>query len=753
MEDAPKMLSPQGAGSTALQIRQGPDLSAFVVPPASAVAPPEEEAIHFRDLWRIVVKRKWTMILCFLVVVVATMIATFMMTPVFRPVITLKIERDAPKVIEFKDVTPVESQGDRDFYQTQYELLKSRTLVERVIEQLSLGRNSLLKTTVEKPWWSGLLNDRVDDAGQSAATKSNPNESAINGLLGALTVEPVRNSRLVKIYFESPDRRLAADVLNALAQNFINVNLERRYDASAYAKTFLEEKLAQTKAKLEDSERTLVGFQRGQQIINVDERQNIQAQTLNEFNLAATQLERERTKAEAQFNEFNASPTSSPQVLENKAIQTLKEERAKLQAEYQDQSRLYKPAFPKMQQLTASIAELDRMIIEETEAIRRSAEGSYKALVKQEASILARLETSKKHVLDLQDRSIKFNILKREVDTNRQLYEGLLQRLKEVSVAGGVGINNITVVDPAEAPSSPYKPRLRRNVLIAAMLGLLVGVVIVFFLEYLDDTLRMPDEMERLTRLAVLGIVPRVKPQKGGERAPLAMTAHTDMRSAFAESYRSVRTALQFSTREGAPRQLVVTSTSSAEGKTTTAVSLAINLAQTGQVVVLVDADLRNPSLHKQLNVDNSRGLSNFLSSEMPPLAVVHTTSVRNLFVITSGPYPPNPVELLSGPKMMLLLAQLGRRFSHVIVDAPPVMGIADAIVLGNQVGAVLFVVSAGTTRKVHARAALKRLRQSGVEPIGVVMTKVNLRDGMYGYESAYYYYTSANDTLRLPKA
>ena len=309
------------------------------------------------------------------------------------------------------------------------------------------------------------------------------------------------------------------------------------------------------------------------------------------------------------------------------------------------------------------------------------------------------------------------------------------------------------MVDPAEPPNLPYRPRLDINLAIAVVLGLLGGIGLAFFLEYLDDTLRSPEEMERLTRLPVLGVVPRIKTQRGQEGVSLAVSAHSDVRSAFAEAYRSVRTALQFSTSEGAPRQLAVTSTSAGEGKSTTAVSLAIQFAQAGQLVVLIDADLRNASLHKHLAIDNSRGLSNYLSSDAPALAMVRTTSVPNLFVIPSGPLPPNPVELLSGPKMLTLLTLLGERFAHVIVDSPPVLGIADAIVLGNQVGSVLFVVAAGSTRKAHARAALRRLRQAGVQPIGALMSKLDLRDGMYGYESAYYYYKSGSDSPKLAKA
>jgi len=754
MPDNDRLDGPPAAAATAVQVRPGTALSTFVLPPVVA-ATEDDETIHFRDLWRVVVKRKWVAISAFFIVLVTALVATMMAVPIYRAQITLKIEREAPKVIEFKGslVTPEES-GDADFYRTQYELLKSRTLAERVVEQLNLRQQAGPKKDDSKPWWTGLLQrdrDKVDGGELPAQEPTrNPSAATVGMFLGSLSVEPIRNSRLVRVFFDSPDRKLAADALNALAQNFINVNLERRYDASSYAKTFLEEKLAQTKAKLEESERALVEFQRDQQIINVDEKQNVLAQTLTEYNNVAAKAEQERMKAQSLYEEFKTRPESLPQILDNKSVSTLKEQRTKLQVEYQDALRIYKPAFPKMQQLRASIDELDRKINEETQVALQSIEGTYRATVQQEQNLAAKLNDAKKAVLDLQDRSIRYNILKREVDTNRTLYDGLLQRLKEVGVEAGVGTNNVTVVDSALPPGAPYKPNLVQNLQIAAALGLALGIGLAFFLEYLDDTLRHPEDMERLTHLPVLGVIPRIKLKKGEAAAVIAMMAHEDQRSGLAEAYRSVRTALQFSTREGAPEQIVVTSTTAKEGKSTTALALAINFAQAGRPVLLIDADLRNPSMHKFLGVDNTRGLSNFLSSHIPALGVVRVTSIPNLYLIPAGPLPPNPVELLSGPKLLGLLDELGQRFPNILLDAPPVLGIADALVLGNQVGNVLFVVAAGETRKAHARSALKRLRQAGVVPIGALMTKLDLRDGEYGYESAYYYYKSTSDVPQL---
>jgi polysaccharide biosynthesis transport protein len=749
-------LPPPQNGPTALQVRQATDVSTMVLSPAAEAA--ADEAIHFLDLWHIIVKRKWAVIAFFLFAVVTTLVATSLMTPIFRAAISIKIERDAPKVVKYEEVTPTEQTYDTDFYKTQYELLKSRTLAERVVEQLNLKQNLKPQAPEAAPWWSGFFPRAKTEASKVSADEAAriESEDAAASFLGSLTVEPVRNSRIVRLYFDSPDPKLAADALNALAQNFINVNLERRYEASSYAKTFLEEKIAQTKARLEDAERALVEFQRAQEIINVDDKQNVLAQTLAEFNTAAAKVEQERVKAESQYTQFNANPETSPQVIENRSIQVLKEQRAKMQTEYQDLLRIYKPAFPKMQQLQAGIEELDKKINEEVEVVRRSIEGSYKAVTAQETQIRARLEASKKSVLDLQDRSIQYNILKRDVETNRQFYDGLLQRLKEVGVAGGIGVNNVTVVDPADIPRWPSKPDLRRNLLIAMVLGLLGGVGLAFFLDYLDDRLHRPEDIERLTHLPILGVIPLVKREKVKDKAkdvlPLALEGHKDMRSAFAEAYRSVRTALQFSTRDGAPRQFVVTSSSAGEGKSTTALSLAINFAQAGRTVLLIDADMRNPSLHRTLGVEHDRGLSNCLSGDCPALAAIRTTSITNLFVMPSGPLPPNPVELLSGPKLLEMLAQLGDRFPQIILDGPPVLGLADAIVLGNQVGATLFVVAAGAARRANVRQAMKRLRQASVHTVGAVMTKMNLRDGAYGYESAYYYYRSTNDAPVLPR-
>jgi succinoglycan biosynthesis transport protein ExoP len=711
-----------------------------------------EQSFNLRDLLRIFLKRKWTILIIFTVFAVFSVVRTYMAAPVFRASTTLQIERFTPRVLDYKDVTPGETDysDSVDFYTTNYELLKSRTLSERAVEDLGLRKPPPADAGKEpvntNPVPTSLIEDIVtrmrrgpQPADVDLATKDD--NALVGAFQGSITVEPVRRSRLVRLHFDSTDPFFAAKAVNALAQSFININLERRFEASAYAKTFLEEKLGQTKAKLEDSERDLVKFSREMEVFNnLDDKANLSTQAVQEYSSAVAKAEQERIKAEAQYRQAQENPDSIPMVRDNRNILEIKERKGKLEAEYQDNLGIYKPAFPKMQALKSQIDEVDRQLQAEYDRIRSASLSTFRAARAQEQMLRERLAAGKQQMLDLQGRSIRYSILKREVDTNRELYNGLLQRLKEIGVAGGVGINNISVVDKAQVPIYPYKPDFGKSVSMGIAIGLIIGLLVAWLLEHLDDSIRFADDVERETGAAVLGVVPKLKPLEPG-KTRIALSPHLDPTSAFSEAYRSVRTALQFSTATGAPRRLVVTSSSKSEGKSTTALALAINFAQMGKPVLLIDADLRNPVLHRLLQLDNDRGLSNYLSSNVGVMEVVHRTEIPGLFVMTTGPLPPNPVELLSSTKMLSLLAQCEEHFAHVVVDGPPVLGIADAIVLCNQVENAVFVIESGRTRKGHAKAALKRLHQAGIHPIGVILTKIDAYHDLYGYGTSYYQY------------
>ncbi len=708
---------------------------------------PEGDELNLRELWQVVVKRRWTIIIFALIVVTAVVTATFLMTPIYRANLTLQIDREDIKIVKTGEVAPEETGwNSQEYYQTQYELLKSRSLALRVVNQLGLADlpppppSPLAEF---KAWLTGWL-PKASEAKNPGKplSESDRIEGAVSGFLGGLTVEPVRNSRLAKLYYDSPDPQRAATILNTLVKNYINMSMERRFDASTYARNFLQERLQQVKAKLEDSERQLVGFARQEQIISIDDKQSTVSQTLAATNAGLAEAEKKRIVAEANYRQvMGARGQGLSQILDSKIIQTLKETKAKLEAQYQENLGIYKPAYPTMVQLRSQISQVDALINQEINNIRAAVTASYEAARSEESLLRGRLEQLKQDVLSLQDRSIQLNILRREVDTNRQLYDGLLQRFKEVGVAAGIGTNNISVVDEAKVPGWPYKPNLRMNALLALVLGLLGGVGLAFLFEHLDDTFRRPEELEKLLGLPVLGVIPKTRQERDDGR-PIALVGHDDPRSAFAEAYRSVRTALQFSTASGVPRLLTVTSAMSGEGKTTTALSLAIQFAQAGKRTLLIEADLRKPSLHRALNLDNQVGLTNYLAGGgAQPVDIAKPTHVSNLFVVPSGPLPPNPAELLSSARMVELLGLAAGKFDQVVVDSPPLLGLADALIIGNLCEGTLLTVEMGSTPRGYAQGALKRLRGARVHVLGAILTKLEARAGAYGYYRSYYYY------------
>ncbi|WP_295577851.1 polysaccharide biosynthesis tyrosine autokinase [uncultured Lamprocystis sp.] len=728
--------------------------------PAPPALPPgyEEESdsdgLDLRELWQVVLKRRWTIIVFAVIVVVAAVTATYLMTPIYRASLILQIDREDIKVTKIEEVAPVDaSTGGQDYLQTQYELLKSRSLAQRVIDQMGLADqpaeapspSMMEQVTAWLAGWlpSGGVSREADAAGAlDAAADGNRIEGVITGFLGGLTVEPVRNSRLVRLHYNSPDPKLAAAILNNLAKSYINLNLERRFDATTYARNFLQERLQQVKAKLEESERELVDLSRREEIISVDQKESVITGNLTAASAALIEAGKQRMGAESVYRQMLATRGQGlTQVLESKIIQDLKQTKAKLEAQYQENLSTYKPAYPTMLQLRGQIKQVDAMINEEVGNIRAAITSNYEAAKAEESMLRTNLDKMKQEVLSLQGRSIPLNILRREADTNRQLYDGLLQRYKEVGVAAGVGTNNISVVDEAKVPAFAYKPSLRQNALLALVLGLLGGVGLAFLFEHLDDTFRRPEELERLLDLPLLGVIPKTPLESGDDRA-IALIGHDDPRSAFAEAYRSVRTALQFSTASGVPRLLTVTSAMTGEGKSTSALSLAIQFAQAGKQTLLIEGDLRKPSIHRSLRLENQAGLTNYLAGgEAQPVEITRPTHIPNLFAIPSGPLPPNPAELLSSARMVELLALAAEKFDQVIVDSPPLLGLADALIIGNLCEGTLLTIEMASTPRGYVQGAVKRLRGARVPLLGTILTKLDARAGAYGYYRSYYYY------------
>jgi capsular exopolysaccharide synthesis family protein len=705
---------------------------------------PVEDETSLLDYWRMLVKRKWTVLAVAFVIALFGLVDTLLTVPMYRATSTIQIEGEQLNVVNMEGVTPGESSADAQFYETQYQLLGSRSLAERVAANLQLGSDpAVIGPAPESPWrklFGSLFGRKQDEAPKTGAAAAKDDRIYAGVVQGGLFVEPMRNSRLVRLHFDSPDPAFAARVVNAVGEAYIATNLERRFGASSYAKGYLEDRLAQLKLKLEESEKQLVEFAQREEILSIDN-EAIANQDVVTLNAALSDAQRQRFQAEARWRQIEVMNVSvlPDDLLDQSIIRNLQERRNTLRSQYQEKLRIYKPEYPEMHQLRAQIDEVDKQIALEGRNIKNTVRGQYDAAVTVENMLREQLAKVKADTLDLQKRSIDYKFLQREVATNRELYDGLLQRYKEIGVAGGVTSNNIAVVDTAQVPSGPFSPNVSRNLMKALLVGLFLGVLLALLLEYLDDTIKTPDDIEKRLHLVHLGVVPKL----GKDQTP--HDAAQDLRSGFAEAYRSVRTALQFSTESGVPATLVVTSTVPGEGKTTTAKTLARNFAMLGKRVLLIDADLRNPSLHRAFDLDNSLGLSNCLSGAAKPGQCIHRVDQAGLSVMLSGPLPPNPAELLAGPRMISLLTQAAERFDQIVIDAPPVLGLADAPILSNLAKGTLLVVEAGRARIGAGQAAIKRLLSARARLLGAVLTKFDSRSSGYGYGYGGYGYDSYN--------
>jgi polysaccharide biosynthesis transport protein len=681
------------------------------------------------EFWWILKKRKWVILSVLLAFLAIGALLTLMTTPLYTATVRLQIDRNVAKVVEGGNVTPLEG-SDFEFIKTQYELLMGRTIGERVVSALKLGNDpDFIKARGFSLFGAIRELFASSDGGQASINREN---AATSVVMDNRTVRPVAGSRLVDISYSDPDPARAQRIVTGLADTFINSNLDKRFQANSNAKVFLEDKAAQLKSRLEESEKALLEFGQKEQIVSAEEKSNIAESNLASANATLGSLAAERIKSYELWKQVgSAKAINLPQFLSNGVIDGLRAKRNSLETEYQEKLETFQPSYPAMVQISNKIAEIDRQLASEVDTIKRAYKAAYESSLSQEEEMKKRIDILKAEVLDLQKRSIEYNILKHEVDTNRGLYDGLLQRYKEVDIAGGVGANNVFVVEKAALPRSPSSPQRARALMTSLALGAVAGLGAAYLLERLDDTVRTSEDLERVTGLTTLGIIPK------NERGKAFEAELVDPRSHISEACRSLCTALQFATESGLPRTLLISSSAPGEGKSTTAIVIAKHFATMGLKVLLVDGDLREPSLHVNLGLHNGAGLTDLLTGALSPPEVIQDAGFRNLAFVASGPLPPNAADLLGGARMHSFLSVSMEIFDLVVIDSPPVIGLADAPLLSSMAAATIFITSAGQVRIGLVRNALKRLQFARGCVIGTVFTKFDAkRHRGYGYGS-----------------
>jgi polysaccharide biosynthesis transport protein len=683
----------------------------------------EDSPFDLATLLRILHDWRWLILGAVALGLAGAIVATLLTKPLYRAWVTLEVNPPTVEILDEKSREAASGPSLFDFVVTQVGLLSSRTLAERVAQDLNLASD---------PQFVGTEGD--------AATRL---KIATAKVAGGLSVQAPEDGQLIRFAYVSDSPQLAATVANGLAENFISSGLQRRFEASTYARTFLQQQIAKTRRDLERSERQMVQYAQQQGIIDTEKEGagasdagSLQGASMVALNSALAEATARRVQAEAAYRQAQLAANSAEV---NESTQALRQSKAALEAEYQEKRTLMKPGHPDMLSLRSRIQELDRQIASERTQVASGRTNTmlaeYRGALSAERALQIRVAQLKGSVLDLRGRSIQYNILQREVDTNRGLYDALLQRYKEIGVAGGIGTTPVSIVDRAEVPGGPYKPNLSFNLLVGLAVGLIGGIAAAIALEILNDTVKSREDVRNKLHLACLGAIPK-RHGKGSVVEDLI-----DPTSPLSEAYSAVLAALRFSTATGAPRTLLVTSSRAAEGKSSSALALAQNHARRGARVLLVDADLRRPAFKA---ATKGKGLTKLLTNEEPIGEHIVNTQHSNLWLLPSGPIPPNPADLLSTPRIKQIIAEAAAQFDMVVVDGPPMLGLADASLLASACRNAMLIIESGKTRTRAAREAVERIGAAGAHIVGATLTKSAEEASHYGYRL--YQYTAVAD-------
>ena len=739
-----------------------------------------EKAPDLLAYWKVIRKRRWTVLTAFVVLFGIVLAGTLKQKPVYRAKALLEIEKENPSLVTPQELFQLDEVSDT-YLETEYKVLSSDDLAERVIVQL--GLDQVAEFRPQKRLWSWTTND-------SATAQSLPAEASVSGgdpsieetvltrFKDRLDVKPIRRSRAVEISFDSQDPNLAASVVNTLASNYIDKNLEARWVATQKASEWLSQQMLDLKAKLEKSEDELQKYAADNDLLFLEtdkgNSENVVNQSLRELQEELTKTQSARYEKESLYRLVRSSDYGSlPGVFENKLLQDLSVRLAELQRERAQWATTFTEDYPKVQQIQNQIVEIQGALERERQRAVQRISNDYFAALRREVLVQQAFAEKQKQANLIAEKSVQYGILSREVDSNKSMYEGLLQRLKEAGVSAGLKASNIRIVDPAKPPYKPFSPKVPLNLGLAAILGMGLGVCAAFFQEHFNQTIESAEDVDHFLRLPALAFIPsleslngyRVKVHIGTERGlTVGLTSTRNQQNeilalslspndpAFqknadlSEAFRGLRTSVLLSSGGRSASSILVTSAQPGEGKTTVAANLAISLAQLGRRVLLVDADMRHPTMQKYFPQRGSQ-LSSYLAGEGTWQDMAYHTAVRGLYVLLCGPLPVNAAELVSSDRMRALVQEAAKEYDFVILDSPPLLNVADTRILANTVDATILVVKGGDTPRQVVQYAESQARAAGANLMGVVLNNLNTHsNGNSHYAYGYSGYTSLRE-------
>jgi succinoglycan biosynthesis transport protein ExoP len=716
--------------------------------------PPQESAVG--EYFRVLVKRKWIVVGCLLTIFTVVAIATLRQVPIYEANGSIAVKKPDSS-LNFKDTNAISF----DYYdptelETEVKILQSDLLALQVIKELNLDR---------QPEFGGkspaaALPSSLDLAPDPLEADPSRTSSLLSSFKGRLTISLLPNSRIMSVRFRDPDPQTAQNVVNKLMSDYQENNYKTRFNNTMQVSDWLGQQLVDLQMKVETSQEKLVRYQKEHEILGIDEKQNITTAKLDELNRALTLAESERMDKEAFYHlvesgdpDAIASGGGGPDgpgtgQSGSPLLESLRTKQAELKIQIADLNTQFGPSYPKLAQLNNQLAEIEVQLQSEMKKIASKVKGQYTTALGREDLLSQALEKQKQAANKLNESAIEYSLLKRDLETNRQLYEGLLEKLKEAGISEGLKSNNFQIVNSARVPTYPVEPNVPRNLGFAFVLGLTSGVGLAFLLEGLDNTVRTTEQAQAISGLPPLGMIPlgskttrEGSPSKrlilASSNEAVELITHVRPQSQMAESYRALRTSLLLSHLGAPPKVIMVTSALPQEGKSTTSINCAVVLAQKGVRVLLIDCDLRRPSIHKTLGMGPRSGLSNVLTgSTTLKQAITVAPTLPNLDVLPAGTPPPNPAELLASANMRDVLAELREKYDHIVLDTPPTLSVTDAVVLSPRADAIVLVIRSGSTTKQALRRSRDILMQVNARVSGVLLNAVDLSSPDY-----YYYY------------